>query len=125
MEQAPAAGNANPAEEREVLGWLEFGDAARFLATDVLASGFAPDFVIAIAFDLPAVGGVGFFGVDDDDIRPACVFLLHRLQLREAVAVNGRSDVGGQLARLCAFTWCTQMWSRHDCRAAPATRWST
>src|ERR1019366_7337210 len=36
-------------EEREVLGWLEFGDASRHLAMDVLASGFQPDFVIAIA----------------------------------------------------------------------------
>jgi hypoxanthine phosphoribosyltransferase len=36
-------------DEREVLGWLEFGDAARHLAMDVLASGFEPDFVIAIA----------------------------------------------------------------------------
>jgi hypoxanthine phosphoribosyltransferase len=36
-------------EEREVLGWLEFGDAARHLAVDVLESGFRPDFVIAIA----------------------------------------------------------------------------
>lgn len=36
-------------EEREVLGWLEFGDASRHLAHDVLASGFEPDFVIAIA----------------------------------------------------------------------------
>ncbi len=32
-----------------MLGWLEFGDAARHLATDVLESGFRPDFVIAIA----------------------------------------------------------------------------
>jgi uncharacterized protein len=36
-------------QEREVLGWLEFGDAARHLAVDVLESGFSPDFVIAIA----------------------------------------------------------------------------
>jgi hypoxanthine phosphoribosyltransferase len=35
--------------EREVLGWLEFGDASRDLARDVLGSGFTPDFVIAIA----------------------------------------------------------------------------
>jgi uncharacterized protein len=34
---------------RETLGWLEFGDAARHLAMDVLESGFRPDFVIAIA----------------------------------------------------------------------------
>ena len=37
------------APEREVLGWLEFGDASRDLARDVLGSGFNPDFVIAIA----------------------------------------------------------------------------
>src|SRR3978361_415331 len=35
--------------EREVLGWAEFGDASRELATSVLSSGFVPDFVIAIA----------------------------------------------------------------------------
>jgi hypoxanthine phosphoribosyltransferase len=35
--------------EREVLGWLEFGDASRSLARDVLESEFVPDFVIAIA----------------------------------------------------------------------------
>lgn len=39
---------ANP-DEREVLGWLEFGEAARHLATDVLASEFTPDVVVAIA----------------------------------------------------------------------------
>ncbi|MEJ1231263.1 MAG: phosphoribosyltransferase family protein [Galbitalea sp.] len=37
------------AAEREVLGWLEFGEAARYLAVDVLESGFVPDFVVAIA----------------------------------------------------------------------------
>jgi len=35
--------------EREVLGWLEFGDASRDLAHDVLASGFEPEVVVAIA----------------------------------------------------------------------------
>lgn len=49
MEQAAAPGQTNTDEEREVLGWLEFGDASRFLAVDVLASGFLPDFVIAVA----------------------------------------------------------------------------
>jgi hypoxanthine phosphoribosyltransferase len=34
---------------REVLGWLEFGEAARHLAAEVLESGFEPDVVIAIA----------------------------------------------------------------------------
>jgi len=37
------------APEREVLGWLEFGDATRVLARDIVESGFEPDFVIAIA----------------------------------------------------------------------------
>jgi len=49
MDHAAARDEGDGTEDREVLGWLEFGDAARFLATDVLASGFAPDVVIAIA----------------------------------------------------------------------------
>jgi hypoxanthine phosphoribosyltransferase len=40
---------AAESDEREVLGWLEFGEAARSLALDVLTSGFAPDVVVAIA----------------------------------------------------------------------------
>jgi hypothetical protein len=35
--------------EREVLGWLEFGEAARHLARDVALSDFKPEVVIAIA----------------------------------------------------------------------------
>ncbi|WP_223694772.1 phosphoribosyltransferase [Leifsonia poae] len=35
--------------EREVLGWLEFGEAARHLAGEVVESGFEPDVVVAIA----------------------------------------------------------------------------
>ena len=38
-----------PSQEREVLGWLEFGDASRELAHEVAASGFVPDVVVAIA----------------------------------------------------------------------------
>jgi uncharacterized protein len=37
------------ADEREILGWLEFGEAARHLAADVLHDDFVPDVVIAIA----------------------------------------------------------------------------
>jgi hypoxanthine phosphoribosyltransferase len=40
---------ASATETREVLGWLEFGDAARHLATDIHADDFDPDVVIAIA----------------------------------------------------------------------------
>jgi len=36
-------------DEREVLGWLEFGDASRDLAREVLASDFDPEVVVAIA----------------------------------------------------------------------------
>jgi uncharacterized protein len=39
----------NAADEREVLGWLEFGEAARHLAADILHDDFVPDVVIAIA----------------------------------------------------------------------------
>ena len=35
--------------EKEVLGWLEFGEAARHLARDVVHSDFNPEVVIAIA----------------------------------------------------------------------------
>ncbi|WP_426623333.1 phosphoribosyltransferase [Leifsonia sp. McL0607] len=35
--------------EREVLGWLEFGEASRHLAGEVVESGFEPDLVVAIA----------------------------------------------------------------------------
>jgi hypoxanthine phosphoribosyltransferase len=44
------SGSAVLAEtDREVLGWLEFGEAARHLAGEVVESGFAPDVVVAIA----------------------------------------------------------------------------
>lgn len=48
FEQSEAtAGTGEPT--REILGWDEFGDAARSLAVDVLGSGYRPDLVIAIA----------------------------------------------------------------------------
>ncbi|MDQ1579704.1 MAG: uncharacterized protein QOD05_479 [Microbacteriaceae bacterium] len=40
---------AHALSEREILGWLEFGEAARHLASDVVESGYEPDLVIAIA----------------------------------------------------------------------------
>ncbi|MGK2854123.1 MAG: phosphoribosyltransferase [Microbacteriaceae bacterium] len=36
-------------DEREVLGWLEFGEAGRELALQVLESGYIPEVVVAIA----------------------------------------------------------------------------
>lgn len=43
------AGLGDPEIRREILDWDQFGEAARTLAHDVLASGFTPDVVIAIA----------------------------------------------------------------------------
>jgi hypothetical protein len=37
------------ATDREILGWAEFGEASRDLATMVHGSGFTPDVVVAIA----------------------------------------------------------------------------
>jgi hypoxanthine phosphoribosyltransferase len=37
------------ADEREVLSWPDFADAVRLLAEQVVASGFLPDVVVAVA----------------------------------------------------------------------------
>ncbi|NII50377.1 phosphoribosyltransferase [Frigoribacterium endophyticum] len=47
-QEAPAA-SSTEAPGREVLGWLEFGDAARHLARDVVAADFTPDVIVAVA----------------------------------------------------------------------------
>jgi hypoxanthine phosphoribosyltransferase len=48
-------------EEREVLGWIEFGEASRDLARDVVADGFEPDVVVAIARGgLLLAGGIAY-----------------------------------------------------------------
>jgi hypoxanthine phosphoribosyltransferase len=50
---APASSGSGTASaasgEREVLGWLEFGEAARHLARDVVAADFTPDVIVAVA----------------------------------------------------------------------------
>lgn len=49
---ASTTGGASVADttvDREVLSWSDFADASRYLAAEVLARGFEPDFVIAIA----------------------------------------------------------------------------
>ncbi|GAA1776579.1 phosphoribosyltransferase [Agromyces lapidis] len=43
------AATGDPGIRREILDWDQFGEAARSLAGEVLASGFRPDVVIAIA----------------------------------------------------------------------------
>jgi len=46
---AVPAPTAAPVPEREVLGWLEFGEAARHLARDVVDADFRPDVIVAVA----------------------------------------------------------------------------
>ena len=43
--------------EREILTWATFGEATRSLATDVAASGWEPDLVLAVARGGLTVGG--------------------------------------------------------------------
>ena len=40
---------ASCAPEREVMSWIDFGEASRDLARQVADSGFRPDIVLAIA----------------------------------------------------------------------------
>lgn len=49
MTTAEAAPGQDLPDEREILGWDQFGLAARDLARDVVASGFEPDVVVAVA----------------------------------------------------------------------------
>jgi hypoxanthine phosphoribosyltransferase len=49
MEPTAETTTAPDVSDREVLGWLEFGEAARHLAADVAHSDFKPEVVIAIA----------------------------------------------------------------------------
>jgi hypoxanthine phosphoribosyltransferase len=53
--------SATVSEEREVLGWLEFGGASRDLAHEIVQDGFAPDVVVAIARGgLLLAGGIAY-----------------------------------------------------------------
>jgi len=48
-------------DEREVLGWLEFGGASRELAYEIVHDGFEPDVVVAIARGgLLLAGGIAY-----------------------------------------------------------------
>ena len=49
MTTAEAAPGQDLPDECEILGWDQFGEAARDLARDVVASGFEPDVVVAVA----------------------------------------------------------------------------
>jgi hypoxanthine phosphoribosyltransferase len=50
-----------PSDEREVLGWLEFGGASRDLAHEIVQDGFEPDVIVAIARGgLLLAGGIAY-----------------------------------------------------------------
>ena len=77
--------------EREVLGWLEFGEAARHLAGEVVESGFEPDLVVAIARGglllAGAIAGrrlVGTVGGTGRDGTPACATVVSQFEIRRA-----------------------------------------
>jgi hypoxanthine phosphoribosyltransferase len=48
-ENRSASATVEEAPVREVLGWLEFGDASRQLAHSIAESGYSPEIVVAIA----------------------------------------------------------------------------
>jgi hypoxanthine phosphoribosyltransferase len=52
------------APEREVLGWLEFGEAARHLASDVVAADFTPDVIVAVARGGLVLAGAVAYALD-------------------------------------------------------------
>ncbi|HEY0186724.1 MAG TPA: phosphoribosyltransferase [Cellulomonas sp.] len=49
MTTAEAAPGQQVPDDREILGWDRFGEASRELARSVVASGFEPDVVVAVA----------------------------------------------------------------------------
>lgn len=49
MDEASSGTTVDEPPVREVLGWLEFGDASRQLAHSIAESGYSPEIVVAIA----------------------------------------------------------------------------
>jgi len=62
--QAAPARPEVEAPEREVLGWLEFGEAARHLASDVVQAGFVPDVIVAVARGGLVLAGAVAYALD-------------------------------------------------------------
>lgn len=54
------------APDREILGWNEFGEASRELATQVRQSGFVPDMVVAIAHGGLLLAGSAAYVLEPD-----------------------------------------------------------
>jgi hypoxanthine phosphoribosyltransferase len=57
VHEGPRSPGVEAKADAEVLGWAQFGDAARELAADVVRAGFRPDVVVAIARGGLLLGG--------------------------------------------------------------------
>ncbi|HAM28208.1 MAG TPA: phosphoribosyltransferase [Microbacteriaceae bacterium] len=109
-------------DEREILGWDEFGGAARELAATVHGSGFAPDIVVAIArgglllagaiayaLDVKSCGALNaefYTGVDerlDEPIILAPMLDEESMRGKRVLLVDDVSDSGRTLAMVLAL----------------------
>lgn len=121
-------------DEREILGWDEFGDAARELAADVLRSGFRPDVVVAIArgglllagavayaLDVKSCGALNvefYTGVDARLPEPVVLApMLDRDSLvgKRVLVVDDVSDSGRTLAMVVSLLSRTEAEVRSVC----------
>lgn len=120
--------------EHESFSWDEFGDAARVLASDVLASGFRPDVVVAIArgglllagavayaLDVKSCGALNVEFYTGEDARlPEPVILAPMLDQdslagKRVLVVDDVSDSGRTLAMVVALLGRTDAEVRSVC----------
>jgi len=108
--------------DREILGWNEFGEASRELATEVHASGFVPDMVVAIArgglllagsvayaLDVKSCGAINvefYTGVDlhlDEPVLLSPMLDTPSVSGQKVLLVDDVSDSGRTLAMVLAL----------------------
>ncbi|MHC5796912.1 phosphoribosyltransferase [Lacisediminihabitans sp. FW035] len=108
--------------DREVLGWDQFGDASRELATQVHESGFEPDMVVAIArgglllagsvayaLDVKSCGAINvefYTGVDlrlDEPVLLSPMLDTPAVSGQRVLLVDDVSDSGRTLAMVLAL----------------------
>jgi len=108
--------------DREILGWDEFGDASRELATKVHESGFVPDMVVAIArgglllagsvayaLDVKSCGAINvefYTGVDlrlDEPVLLSPMLDTPAVSGQKVLLVDDVSDSGRTLAMVLAL----------------------
>jgi hypoxanthine phosphoribosyltransferase len=112
----------HPADVREILGWDEFGEASRELATMVHESGFVPDMVVAIArgglllagsvayaLDVKSCGAINvefYTGVDlrlDEPVLLSPMLDTPAVSGQKVLLVDDVSDSGRTLAMVLAL----------------------